>query len=238
MGDTKTLVVAIIISVSLGSLVSYQFAVSKSADQLSHLESDLRVKELEFAKLSSQSESAVPHGDTQDINCLVCHDLSLTKRFHIPQTIMKIDAARGKRRRICIDCHGPNAYDEQGNYVGWSAEQQMTPLGLISFNESAGPNGVFEFQSIIPHSIHSRLMNTLKVMGCEDCHLLTAEIEIPIADIDNGQVLVCQNCKYHPEEGNYIKIHVEDGGKGCPTCHLGNVLGVHKEKTLQLGKIN
>jgi hypothetical protein len=60
----------------------------------------------------------------------------------------------------------------------------------------------------------------------------------PAADVKSGHVLVCQNCKYHPEDGNYIKIHVEDGGMGCVTCHTGDVIDVHKEKTFSLGRVS
>jgi hypothetical protein len=237
MGDKKIFIAALIAAIILGSAMGYQLSISKSAAEISHLESVLRIKEMEFAKLSSQPDPTVSHTPSAKIDCLLCHDLTQTKSFHIPQIIMKIDERSGLRRRICIDCHGPSAYDEEGNYLGWSAEMQMTPIEMITYDESTGPNGVFNFPNIVPHTIHKRLLDRLKVIGCEDCHLLATEIQIPKADTNKGHVLVCQSCKYHPEEGNFIKIHVEDGGKGCQTCHLGDVLAVHKEKTLQLGKV-
>jgi hypothetical protein len=151
---------------------------------------------------------------------------------------LKIDENQGERRRICIDCHGPNAYDENGIFIGWSSDQQMTPFSMISFDETAGVNGVFDFPGSVPHAIHKRLLYSLKIITCDDCHLSGDEIERPKVDSGKGQVLVCQNCKYHPEEGNYIKIHVEDGGKGCQTCHSGGVIEIHKEKTFSLGRIS
>jgi hypothetical protein len=237
MGENKTLVTASIILLIMSSFLGYRLAVSKSESKITQLESVLKEKEIEISKLTPQAEEPDPVSGGGNINCLLCHDLSQTKSFHLPQTIMKIDEKKGKRRRVCIDCHGPNAYDEQENYLGWSSDRQMTPIEMISFDEKAGVNGIFEFPNSVPHTIHKRLMYTLKVITCDDCHLSGGEIVQPTVDAEKGQVLVCQNCKYHPEEGNYIKIHLEDGGKGCATCHTGNMMEIHKEKTFSLGVV-
>jgi nitrate/TMAO reductase-like tetraheme cytochrome c subunit len=237
MGDNRRLIIVSFIALILVSIFSYQFAASKHASKISELENTLTQRELEFTKLTSEAKAPSQVSGGGQINCLFCHDLSKTKSFHLAQTIMKIGEKRGKRRRICIDCHGPKAYDEQDNYIGWSPDDQMTPSTLISFDDEAGDNGVFIIPYTVPHIIHQRYLRQLKVMTCEDCHLYGKEIKRPKADVDKGHVLVCQNCKYHPEDGNFIKIHVEDGGNGCPTCHTGGAIEVHKDKTFQLGTV-
>jgi len=142
---------------------------------------------------------------------------------------MKIDEARGKRRRVCIDCHGPL-------YPGGNAEKQATPLEMISYNPDAGLNGVFSIKSSVVHDIHKKKIEN-KIIRCITCHGEGEEIIKPKADVNKGQVLYCQSCKYHPDEGNYISIHVELAGKQCTLCHLGNVVGIHKEKTAKLGMV-
>jgi hypothetical protein len=237
MGDKKLLTVYLFV-ILIGVGLAYQFAISKSVLKISELEWAIQEKEREFTGTTKTSDALSTVPSTGTLNCLLCHDLLLTKSFHLPQTILKIDEKQGKRRRVCIDCHGPNAYDEDGKYLGWSADRQMTPVSMISFDEKTGVNGVFEFSGSVSHSIHKRLLYSLKVITCDDCHLFGDEIERPVVDVGKGQVLVCQNCKYHPEEGNYIKIHVEEGGNGCQTCHTGRVIEVHKEKTFNLGRIS
>ncbi|MFQ5887374.1 MAG: rhodanese-like domain-containing protein, partial [Candidatus Hydrothermarchaeales archaeon] len=152
-----------------------------------------------------------------------------TKAFHIPQTIMKIDAAKDKRRRVCVDCHGPLG-------PPWSADEQLTELTDISYDSSVGENGVFAFPNKVPHSIHKRKLDA-NIMKCETCHVVNGEFIIPQADATKGQVLVCQNCKFHPEEGNYVTIHVEMGGLKCTVCHTGGIINVHKAKTADLGQV-
>jgi nitrate/TMAO reductase-like tetraheme cytochrome c subunit len=215
----------------------YQQATSKSASKISALEETIREREADLAEITQESEAASNVHMAATVNCLLCHELAQTKSFHLPQTIMKIDEKKGKRRRVCIDCHGPNAYGEENNFLGWSADGQMTPLSMISFNKDVGVNGVFEFSATIPHTIHKRVMYDLKVVTCDDCHLEGEEIFRPVADAGKGQVLVCQNCKYHPEDGNYIRIHVEDGGNGGGTCHTKGAIEIHEEKVSLLGMV-
>jgi hypothetical protein len=237
MGDNRNIVAGFIVLLVVVSAGVYQLTVSKSASKISALEDIIREREAELAKISQESEagSEIPAGES--VNCLLCHELAQTKGFHIPQTIMKIDEERGKRRRVCVDCHGPNAYDKENNFLGWSADEQMTPISMISFNKEAGVNGVFEFSATIPHTIHKRVMYDLKVITCDDCHLAGEEIFRPVVDAGKGQVLVCQNCKYHPEDGNYIRIHVEDGGNGCATCHTQSAVEIHEERVSILGMV-
>jgi hypothetical protein len=135
---------ASIVLLLLGSVMAYQFAASQSASKISQLEDIIREKESELDRLTAH-EAPVSTSDSGSVNCIFCHDPIQTKGFHTPPTIMQIGEKTGTRRRVCIDCHGPNAYDEEGTFLGWSAENQMTPLSMISFDETAGLNGVFVF---------------------------------------------------------------------------------------------
>ncbi len=167
--------------------------------------------------------------EKEEINCFICHELIFTKDFHVPQSIVKIADATGKRRRICVDCHGPLG-------PPWSAEEQLTLLSDIVFNNRIGLNGVFEIPNKIPHSIHKAKMEE-GVMRCQTCHGNGTDLLVPMPDLARGQVLVCQNCKDHPEGGNYIIIHVEMAGKGCSLCHTGGIVNIHRNRTERLGKV-
>ncbi|HDH28524.1 MAG TPA: hypothetical protein ENH13_05270, partial [Euryarchaeota archaeon] len=154
--------------------------------------------------------------------CFNCHDAEQTKSFHIPRQIIKIDEGKGLRRRICVDCHGP-----EGN----NATRQMSGASMIKPQE----DGTFRLENIIPHSIHSKKLK-LGAMTCQTCHLTSeGNLEIPVADASQGQVLVCEKCHIPVNRGNYIAIHVEYGSKSCLTCHTGDVIGIHKEATSMLG---
>jgi hypothetical protein len=177
----------------------------------------------------SGEKGELPIVTSDPVDCLSCHDLGLTKAFHIPQTIMKIDERKGLRRRICIDCHGPLG-------PPWSADQQMTPLEMITFNASVGVNGVFDFPNKVVHHEHKRKLESGAVT-CQFCHVRGDDFIIPTAKVNEGQVLVCQNCKAHPEDGNFITIHVELKGKPCTTCHTGGILEVHRKATAKLGQV-
>jgi len=165
--------------------------------------------------------------------CFFCHDKDQTKGFHVPERIMKIDEARDYRRRLCVDCHGPEGADPT---------KQMTNLRDIHYDPTPGVNGVIEVSLKVPHWIHkARLLKD--EMECYDCHIedLDAfEVSFPKADVNDGQILFCQNCKVerdpHPERGNYIAIHVEKAGHKCTICHVGDVLDIHKRATSQLGQ--
>jgi len=228
--------IAVVVMVITGVIVyqltasRYSAIVSEKVSKITQLENALKEKEVHGAKPMPPPAEAASHTAGTEVNCLICHDLALTKAFHVPQTIMKIDEAKGKRRRICIDCHGA---------VGqpWSADKQMTDAGDITYDRSVGLNGLFSFPNKVPHGIHKKKLD-MGIIKCETCHEQNGEIFKPKADVEKGQVIVCQSCKYHPEEGNYIKIHVELGGKGCATCHTGGILQVHKEKTFSLGQIS
>ncbi|MEE9594637.1 MAG: hypothetical protein V3V92_04480 [Candidatus Hydrothermarchaeales archaeon] len=165
--------------------------------------------------------------------CYFCHDEQQTTEFHVPEKIMKIDEARDYRRRICVDCHGPEGADPT---------EQMTDLKEIHYDPEPGVNGIFEVSVKVPHWIHkAKLLK--RDMECMDCHIEDMEsfdITFPKADVEDGQVLFCQNCKAesdpHPKRGNYIAIHVEKGGKKCTICHVGDVLDIHKRATEKLGQ--
>lgn len=199
---------------------------------------EIKRKNEEIARLESFStgikepaaaEQPAKITTSQEIECRACHDYALTKNFHLPQLIMKIDEARGKRRRVCVDCHGPL-------YPDGNAEIQATPLEMIVYNPAPGLNGVFEVDKNVVHDIHKRKLEN-KIVACTTCHGETVNITKPAADVNKGQVLYCQSCKYHPEEGNYLAIHLELARKQCTICHVGKVVEIHKEKTAKLGRV-
>jgi len=230
----KKSVVAVVVVLILSAGLSYEIGASKyqkelkmRMERITQLEKSL--KEARAAAEEAASMQAQAPAGGEKVNCLACHELGQTKSFHVPQTIMKIDARDGKRRRTCVDCHGPLG-------PPWSADKQMTPLSLLFYNESKGPNGVIEITSEVPHSIHKRKLDA-GVMKCQTCHGSGVSMVIPEPDTSRGHVLVCQNCKYHPEDGNYIAIHVELAGKECTICHTGGVIKVHQEKTRKLGQV-
>ncbi len=240
MASDKTLVAVLIIGVVLSAGIAYQLSgtqyestIKEKEAQISDLNQDILAKESQLQSLQSSyatgTVSPVTGVSEGEVDCLLCHDLTKTKAFHVPQTIMKIDAAKDKRRRICIDCHGPLG-------PPWSADEQLTELDLISYDSSVGENGVFRFPNKVPHSIHKRKLDA-GIMKCETCHVIDGQFIIPQADTAKGQVLVCQNCKNHPEEGNYVTIHVEMAGIKCTACHTGGIIDVHKAKTENLGQV-
>jgi hypothetical protein len=229
---------ALILAVAiLAAGVSYQMGTS-------YYKNELSIKRQRILDLESSIEEALllqtppptkrpPSEDDSDfegeLDCSICHEPNQTKGFHVPQTIMKIDVESGKRRRVCIDCHGPLG-------PPWSADEQLTSFSDIKYNASVGANGIIEVPNKVPHSVHKQKLES-GAIRCQTCHGNGKEIIIPKADTSKGQVLVCQNCKFHPEEGNYITIHLEIAGKKCTTCHTGSIIEVHKAKTNALGQI-
>jgi nitrate reductase cytochrome c-type subunit len=219
-------------------------SIQERQRMINALEEDLGNAELEIEKLKSQTPDVTPPDDgttpvsTGELDCLQCHDIDQHKEFHVPQTIMQIDEAHGYRRRVCIDCHGPNGYDENGNFIGWEADKQMTDFDLINFNPREGENGAFELSNQVVHGVHKRKLDS-GILTCQFCHVPpgTTEFVIPEVKSDLGRVLYCQNEGCHDSEGgNYISIHIELRPFKCTTCHTGEIIGVHLPGTSQLGK--
>lgn len=228
----KTFIMVIFTIAVVG--VTYQLLTSEYTAKVK--ERELKIQELE-KKLEELKVVTPPNGTAAppevrevitEINCVSCHELNSTKAFHVPQVIMKINAAEGKRRRICIDCHGPLG-------PPWSADKQMTPFEDITYDPTVGLNGVFRFPNKVPHSIHKKKLEA-GVLNCEFCHVRGEKFFIPQPEVDKGQVLVCQNCMAHPE-GNYITVHMEIKGYKCTICHTGDLIGMHQEKTAELGQV-
>ena len=91
-----------------------------------------------------------------------------------------------------------------------------------------------------PHSIHEKKL-TNKEMTCETCHVTeNGTFEVP--KVPEGKLLVCEKCHAFsgkPEDvGNYVSIHIEEGGKKCTICHMGNAVKIHEEATAKLGYVN
>jgi hypothetical protein len=211
--------------------------VQQKQIELNSLEEELGVKDLEIARLERVIETGPvvepggPAPGAQELDCLLCHDLEQHKEFHVPQTIMKIDEAHGKRRRVCVDCHGPNG-------PPWSADEQLTPLEMIDFDPTVGENGKFILSNQVVHSIHKRKLDA-GILSCEFCHVPagTTEFIKPEVKTELGRVLYCQNEGCHDTEGgNYIAIHVELRPFKCTTCHTGDLVKVHEGGTGRLGK--
>ncbi|MEE8168377.1 MAG: hypothetical protein V3T58_05850, partial [Candidatus Hydrothermarchaeales archaeon] len=103
------------------------------------------------------------------------------------------------------------------------------------YDEDVGVNGVFTFPNKVPHSVHQGKIDA-GAMKCDTCHVVGGEFIMPAADVGKGQVLVCQNCKFHLD-GNYILVHIELAGKKCTVCHTGDVVDIHKRATSKLGQL-
>jgi nitrate reductase cytochrome c-type subunit len=234
--DKKILGVLLILVVVAAGL-SYQFTTTMYQGELTEKQTKISLLEqsIQEARAELEASEQPPISDEsigatdEDVNCLLCHELGQTKSFHVPQTIMQINERDGKRRRVCVDCHG-----ELG--PPWSADKQLTPLSEINFNSEVGRNGVFELKSKIAHAIHKTKLDSGAVT-CQECHGDDIEMIIPQPDTGKGHVLVCQNCKFHPENGNYITIHLELAGKKCTVCHTGGIIRVHQDKTKKLGQV-
>jgi len=204
--------------------------VAKEASKTG-MEPDVRVVSTEKYTLGEYTIEDFFGGEEIESGCYYCHDEEVTKSFHVPEKIIKIEARKGTRRRICPDCHGLEGADP---------ERQMTDLRDIQFDVNAGENGLFKLEEGIPHAIHKRILVS-GFMECIACHLrdpddyTTFKMLIPKADLEDGQVLLCQNCKFHPERGNYIAVHIEMAEKTCTTCHTGDLLEIHRTATSKLG---
>ncbi|MEE9594669.1 MAG: hypothetical protein V3V92_04650 [Candidatus Hydrothermarchaeales archaeon] len=169
-------------------------------------------------------------GDTeQELVCELCHDVEVTKSFHAPEKIIKIEAREGLRRRLCPDCHGLEGADP---------DRQMTDPGEIRFDPNVSVNGLFRLSIDVPHYVHKEKLVSGE-LECGVCHFKdysAFKVMIPEVDVSDGQILFCQNCKLHPERGNYIAIHVEVAGRACTICHTGDLLEIHRRATMELGK--
>ncbi|MFQ5888009.1 MAG: hypothetical protein ACE5HY_04875, partial [Candidatus Hydrothermarchaeales archaeon] len=104
MASDKALVAVLVIGVILTAGIAYQLAGSKYESaikekeaQISELNQEIMTKESQLQSLQTgyTTGTGVPTTGVSEgeVDCLLCHDLTQTKAFHIPQTIMKIDAA-------------------------------------------------------------------------------------------------------------------------------------------------
>jgi hypothetical protein len=161
--------------------------------------------------------------------CFECHDPAQTIGFHYPDTIMGIEEFKGLRRRICVDCHGPEGTDQN---------RAMTAESKITWIDE---KGYFRIKSDVPHGIHFEKMENGAMM-CETCHLikdgdptkLGDELVIPIPN--PGQIIVCEMCHVPSNPGNYISLHITYGHQECNTCHTGDLTNIHKRATGALGR--
>jgi hypothetical protein len=208
-----------------------QGKIQEAQTQIRNLQAEEGDLTLEIARLNRELEKKPQTVVTKELDCLLCHDLEQHKEFHVPETIMKLDEAHGLRRRVCIDCHGPNG-------PPWSSDVQMTDLELINFDSRAGRNGKFILSNQVVHAIHKRKLDA-GILSCEFCHVPAGSTDfvIPQAKTELGRVLYCQNEGCHDNEGgNYIAIHVELRPFKCTTCHTGDLVVVHQGGTGVLGQ--
>ena len=193
-----------------------------------------------FSGILATAEQAENHGGvTTDTSpgiklkgvdiCFECHDAEQTIGFHYPGTIMGIEEFKGIRRRICIDCHGPE---------GTNPDKPMTDASKVRWVEEEGH---FRLSSDVPHGIHIKKLDS-GAMACETCHLLKdgdptqlgEDLAIPVPG--KGQILVCQKCHLPDDPGNYINVHITSGQQICNTCHTGEIKNIHKRATKKLGQ--
>lgn len=197
---------------------------------------------LVMAALLSAAIAVVEHGNTAETPpegslielkgvriCFECHDPAQTIGFHYPQTIMGIEAKKGLRRRICVDCHGPGGNDP---------DRQMTdPMDIVWVEDG----NYFKVDLEVVHAIHLKKLDT-NVMECETCHLIKEGDPtqlgntLVIPEPKPGQTLVCQMCHLPSDPGNYISIHITSGHQECNTCHTGDLKEVHKRAASKLGR--
>lgn len=246
------ILVAMVAGIALWQWGNIPLQLSQSPSMVWSLEEEINLKGMETGSngaLKTRTEPEVSFISTEkptlekytvddyfsegeaEFGCYYCHDAESTKGFHVPEKIVKIEASEGKRRRICPDCHGLEGADP---------DKQMTDPRYIQFDVNASVNGLYKLSKGVPHAIHKRILVS-GAMECIACHLrdsqdyTTFNMLIPEADTEDGQILLCQNCKFHPERGNYIAIHMEVAEKTCTTCHTGDLLVIHRKATSKLG---
>ncbi len=244
MPEYKALIIVLLV-VALavaGISAGLSYFYSQQIFQSQLIEKDNEIKDLQRRIAATPAPKATPPPTTtvatQELDCLQCHELKQHKEFHVPQTIMKVDQAHGKRRRVCIDCHGPNAYDANGNFLGWNADKQMTDLADIDFDPTAGVNGKFILPNKVVHTIHKRKLEA-GVVTCQFCHVPRGSLTftIPPVKTELGRVLYCQNEGCHDAEGgNFIAIHIELRPFKCTSCHTGDIIKIHLPYTSRLGR--
>jgi hypothetical protein len=211
------------------TISSLEGEVNTAHNEIDRLEQLLESKETAVAPPPVEIPSGVDAGP-QELDCLACHNLQQHKDFHVPEEIIKIDEAHGIRRRVCVDCHGPNG-------PPWSADEQMTDLSLIDFDPNVGVNGQFILSNRVVHSIHKRKLDEGS-LSCDFCHVVGDSLDFTIPEVKSelGRVLYCQNEGCHDDEGgNYISIHVELRPFKCTTCHTGDLVNLHRGGTGVLG---
>ncbi len=183
--------------------------------------SRFRAISLQLGGLSG--EKKVVDSPSERLNCLMCHDLEQVRGFHYPERIMQIEEAKGQRRRICINCHGP-------------------PEDSISIPDPSKP---YPSDDSHPHRVHQTKLDTNEIT-CETCHEYQGKYRFPKPQ--EGQLLVCELCH---ADGNFITIHIDgkiledaqvdpiwikEGGKHkCQECHWGDVVDIHQRATTNLG---
>lgn len=88
-----------------------------------------------------------------------------------------------------------------------------------------------------PHDVHKRKLDA-QSMKCETCHV-TATGDFVVPQAPEGKLLVCEACHAFsgkPDDvGNYVSIHIEEAGKGCTICHMGDAIKIHSKATENLG---
>ncbi len=230
----SVLLIVVLAAAGISAGLSYFYSQEIFQDQLIKKENEIKELQRKIAatpappKATPSPTSTVA---TQELDCLLCHDIKQHKEFHVPQDIMKIDAAHGKRRRVCIDCHGPKG-------PPWSADEQMTDFADINYDAAVGENGAFKLPNRVVHGIHKRKLDS-GALTCQFCHVPsgTTDFVIPQVKTELGRVLYCQNEGCHDSEGgNYIAIHIELRPFKCITCHTGDILVLHTPYTSKVGK--
>ncbi len=235
-GAGKTSIILLVIVVlsvaAIAGGISYYYSQQVAKSRMTDLQQTIHAQETTIQSLKDATTTTAPTSSAagEDLNCLLCHDLEQHKEFHVPQEIMKIDEAHNKRRRVCIDCHGPMG-------PPWSSDKQLTDPADIKFDRMIGTNGAFVLSNKIVHTIHQKKLDS-GILSCEFCHVKpgSSEFTKPQVKSDLGRVLYCQNEGCHDNEGgNYISIHLELRPFKCTTCHTGDLVGVHKGGTGKLG---
>lgn len=234
-----TTVILIVCMIVLVGGVSYLVGASKYDRRLREMDRDIIGRDIYLKDLEEEaSRLAVLQAGRKPVegkkmiqtpsamlNCLMCHDLEQTRSFHFVERIMDIQDAKGLRRRICTNCHGP-------------PEDPSTAI--------PDPSKPYPSDDSHPHRVHQAKLDA-NAITCGACHEYKGEFRYPKPK--EGQLLVCELCHAN---GNFITLHIDgqilkdgevdpvwikEGDKHkCQECHWGDVVDIHKRATADLGQ--
>jgi len=157
---------------------------------------------------------------------ILSKDSEVSKLYTRLSSVEEGTAASKPSEIVCTQCHGLE--QTKGFHF-------VENIKKLDESEGKTPKICTTCHGVSPHSIHERKLES-KEMRCETCHVENGKFIVPQAP--EGKLLVCEKCHAFsgkPEDvGNYVAIHIEEGGKKCSTCHMGDAIKIHEEATAKL----